>query len=121
MTDEQKSQELIDYLLEVLASMEKERRRRMSYSDFAILVDLPLRTVTSIFEGRKPIKANAEKIAIALGSNRIMDILGYERIDPTYLRFRRALKQLPPEQQAVILKQVEAAAKNAGEGVRVLA
>src|SRR3990167_4855683 len=100
MDTEPKFQELIDYLLEVLASLEKERRKRMTYSDFAEIVDLPIRTVTSMFEeGRKPIRANAEKIAVALMSNRILEILGYEPIDPAELRFRHVYRSLAPHQK----------------------
>ena len=107
MDTEPKFQELSDYLLEVLASMEKERRRRMTYSDFAEIVDLPIRTVTSMFEGRKPIKANAEKVAVALNSNRIMRILNYDPIDPAELRFRHVYRGLDPKTKVAIQHQME--------------
>ena len=109
-----KKQALIDYLLETMGAMEKERGRRMSYSDFAEIVDLPLRTVTAMFDpddDRLPIRPVAGKVAIGLGSNHILEILGYELIDETFLRFSRALRQLPQDQQQAIIHQMEAMAK----------
>jgi len=119
MDTEPKFQELIDYLLEVLASMEKERRKRVSYSDFAELVDLPIRTVTSMFEGRRPIKANAEKIAVALESNRILEILKYEKIDPAELRFRHVYHSLKPNEKAAINRQLDSFTKKEGTSLAV--
>jgi len=117
-----KKRELVRYLLEILGDMERGRNRRMTYTDFADLVGLPLKTVVTLFDAedsRLPKVTTARTVAIGLGSNRILEILGYEKIDPVYLRFQVALKDLKPEQQRAILRQMEQVAeKNYPEGER---
>jgi hypothetical protein len=105
-----KKEKLIDYLLSVKSEMEREQGRVIKMITFARFVDLPLRTVTSMFDPddpRVPIEANARKIAIALYSNRIMHILGYEEIDPFFLQMKKYYDQLPPEEQANIVAQMQ--------------
>jgi hypothetical protein len=100
---------LVDYLLMVMQRIERERGKRMTYTDFAILVDLPNKTAAAMFDPddpRLPSKSNAAKVAVGLGSNEINRILGYPDLDPKYISFMRTYNQLKPEQQSVILREM---------------
>jgi hypothetical protein len=100
---------LVDYLLKVMQRLERERGRRMTYTDFAIMVDLPIKTAAAMFDPddpRLPSKSNAAKVATGLGSNEINRILGYPELDPSYISFMRTYSKLKPDQQAVILREM---------------
>ena len=109
-----RKQELRRYLMDEMSKLEKERGHRMTLTQFAALVDIPLRTVTRMFDpddDRVPIEAHAAKLAEGLYSNRTMQILGYDDIDPMYLQFKKAFDQLPSDDQAAILNDMQARAK----------
>lgn len=102
-----KKQKLVDYLLEVIQHMEREKKQRINYTEFADFVDLPIKTVTVMFDPddpRLPNRRNAEVIAIGLNSNRINRILGYPELDPSYLSLMHTAKQLPPGDREEVMR-----------------
>lgn len=110
-----KKQALVDYLLEVIQNIERQERRRVTYTEFASRVDLPVKTVTVFFDredARLPSRRNAEMIAIGLCSNRINDILDYPRLDPLYLELMHVTKKLDEGDQAKILRLIREWQKN---------
>jgi len=113
-----KKQELRIYLMDEISKLEKERGYRMTMTEFATLIDTPLRTVTRMFDpddDRVPIEAHAAKIAIAFYSNRVMRILGYKDVDPMYLKFKKAYDRLPTDNDRIeILDDMEARVKEEG-------
>jgi hypothetical protein len=109
-----KKRALVNYLLGVMQHLEQERGRRMSYTDFAKLVDLPNKTAAAMFDPddpRLPSKANATKVAVGLGNNEINRILGYPDVDPNYISFMRTYRQLNTEQQSAILREMRTLAE----------
>jgi hypothetical protein len=91
-----KKEDLVMYLLDVIQQMERELKRRVTFTIFADRVDLPIRTVTAMLDpddARIPSRANAKKVAVGLGSNRINRILGYPDVDPEEIKVMRIYKQ----------------------------
>ena len=110
-----KKRELVNYLIEVIQNMEREEGRRITYTEFAKRVDLPIKTVTVFFDiedTRLPSRRNAEMIAIGLNSNRINQILGYDEIDYKYLELMHTTKKLDPGDQDKILRLIREWKKN---------
>ena len=87
----EKKQQVVSYLLEVVGYMEQERGRRINYTEFGKISEIPWKTVRALFDPddpRLPSTHNANKIAVLTGSNRINEILGYESLQTAerYLR-----------------------------------
>lgn len=102
-----KKHELVEYLLGVIQHMEREKRHRVTYTEFADVVDLPIKTVTVMFDPddpRLPNRRNAEQVAIGLNSNRINNILGYPSLDPSYLSLMHTAKQLKPDDREEVMR-----------------
>ena len=102
-------QDQVSYLLEVKGFLERERGKWMNYTEFSEVSNVPFKTVTAAFDTDDPrllSKNNAQKIAVLTGSNRINEILGYEKLDPNYISLMRIYKQLQPDQQAALLRYV---------------
>ena len=101
--------ELVEYLLSVIQNMERERNRRITYTVFADIVDLPIKTVTAMFDTddpRVPNRTNAKKVSVGLGSNRINQILGYPDVDPEYIEFMRIYNSLSTREKNVIMREM---------------
>ena len=105
----EKKGELVEYLLSVTHEMERERNRKVSYTVFADIVDLPLKTVTAMFDAddpRVPNRTNAKKVSVGLGSNRINQILGHPDVDPEYIEFMRVYKSLNTRERNIIMREM---------------
>ena len=102
-----KKQEVVYYLLEVVGFMERERGRRINYTEFSRTSTIPFKTTTALFDPddpRLPSKNNAHKIAVMTGSNRINEILGYPNLDPNYISLMKIYNQLKPEQRDALVR-----------------
>jgi hypothetical protein len=113
---------LVKYLLDVIQAMEKERNRRVTYTQFADVVDLPIKTVAVMFDAddpRIPSRKNAQAVAIGLNSNRINIILGYPEVDPQFISFMRTYRELKPEQRGALIRQMKGMVEPNAEAVPV--
>jgi hypothetical protein len=115
-----KKSDLVEYLLSVIQEMERERNRRVTYTVFADIVDLPLKTVAAMFDPddpRKPSRTNAKKVAVGLGSNRINQILDYPDVDPEYIEFMRVYWQLGVRERNIIMREMKRLVDNHQPGL----
>ena len=104
-----KKQEQVSYLLEVKGFLERERGKWMNYTEFSDVSKIPFKTVTAAFDTEDPrllSKNNAQKVAVLTGSNRINDILGYEKLDPNYISLMRIYNQLDTDQQNDLMRYI---------------
>ena len=101
---------LVNYLLEVIQHIEREYGRRVTYTELADIVELPIKTVAVMFDptdARIPSRKNAQMVSIGLNSNRINQILGYPEVDPQFIAFMRTYRELRPDQRSVLIRQMQ--------------
>ena len=104
--------ELVRYLLQIRQQLELETVRTWSQSDLSEYLDIPEQTITHLLDpidSRMPSQANADRIAIATGSNRIHEITGTRptlEADPDYARFLRVYKTLPPDERKALRQEM---------------
>ena len=101
---------LVNYLLEVIQHIERECGRRVTFTELADVVELPIKTVAVMFDPtdtRIPSRKNAQMVAIGLNSNRINQILGYPEVDPQFISFMRTYRELRPDQRSILIRQMQ--------------